>query len=280
MKKLGFIDYYLDEWHANNYPAWIKEANEQLGEDFDLCFAWGEKASPQGGTSGEWCKKYGVNVCESIEEVCEKSDYLFILAPSDPEKHLLYAEKALAYKKPTYIDKTFAPDLDEAKKIFALGEKYSVPFFSTSALRYCAELDDIIGSRSALVTGGGRSIEEYCVHQIEILVTALKAKPQRVKTERRGENQYVVSVECEGGRTGSFIYSNSLPFAVCAEKEGADCYKQINSDYFARLIKEILRFFVSGKPPFDGEQTLWVMAIREKALEGVLKPGVWLDINV
>ena len=25
--KIGFIDYYLDEWHANKYPAWIKEAS-------------------------------------------------------------------------------------------------------------------------------------------------------------------------------------------------------------------------------------------------------------
>ena len=24
MKTIGFIDYYLDEWHANNYPAWIR----------------------------------------------------------------------------------------------------------------------------------------------------------------------------------------------------------------------------------------------------------------
>ena len=25
MKKIGFIDYYLDEWHANNYPEMIAE---------------------------------------------------------------------------------------------------------------------------------------------------------------------------------------------------------------------------------------------------------------
>ena len=24
--RIGFIDYFLDEWHANNYPQWIKEA--------------------------------------------------------------------------------------------------------------------------------------------------------------------------------------------------------------------------------------------------------------
>ena len=27
MKKIGFIDYYLDEWHANNYPRMIAEAS-------------------------------------------------------------------------------------------------------------------------------------------------------------------------------------------------------------------------------------------------------------
>ena len=23
MQTIGFIDYFLDEWHANNYPEWI-----------------------------------------------------------------------------------------------------------------------------------------------------------------------------------------------------------------------------------------------------------------
>ena len=36
MKKIGFIDYFLSQWHANNYPAWIKEANEKLGTDFEV----------------------------------------------------------------------------------------------------------------------------------------------------------------------------------------------------------------------------------------------------
>lgn len=35
MKKIGFIDYYLSEWHANNYPAWIKEINPE----FEIAYA-------------------------------------------------------------------------------------------------------------------------------------------------------------------------------------------------------------------------------------------------
>ena len=279
MKKIGFIDYYLAEWHADNYPAWIKAANESLSEDFCLCYAWGEIPSPEGVTNKEWCEKNGVTLCDSMEEVCEKSDFLFILAPSDPEKHLGYAEKVLAYKKPTYIDKTFAPDLKTAEKIFALAEKYATPFFSTSALRYATELDGITDSEAAVVTGGGRSIEEYCIHQIEMLVKTLAAKPECVKVERQGEKQYVVSVKFEGGKKGSFVYSDALPFTICAEKEGVSRYFSINSDFFGLLIKDILKFFTNKKPPFDIKQTLYVMAVREKTVEGVNNPDKWLEIK-
>ena len=37
MKKLGFIDFFIDEWHANNYPAWIREAKR--GTEFELAYA-------------------------------------------------------------------------------------------------------------------------------------------------------------------------------------------------------------------------------------------------
>lgn len=25
--EVGFLEYYLDEWHANHYPEWIREAS-------------------------------------------------------------------------------------------------------------------------------------------------------------------------------------------------------------------------------------------------------------
>ena len=38
MTKIGFIDYYLDEWHADNYPAWIREAS---GGEMEVAWAYG-----------------------------------------------------------------------------------------------------------------------------------------------------------------------------------------------------------------------------------------------
>ncbi len=44
--KLGFIDYYLDEWHANNYPKMIESAS---GGEMHVALAYGQIDSPIGG---------------------------------------------------------------------------------------------------------------------------------------------------------------------------------------------------------------------------------------
>ena len=127
MKTIGFIDFYLSEWHANNYPNWIKEACKETGDDFVVKYAWAEQyVSPDGRNTDEWCRDFGVEKCDTIQELCEKSDYIIILSPSNPEKHLGYAKEALKYKKNTYIDKTFAPDYKTAKEIFDIAEKYGL----------------------------------------------------------------------------------------------------------------------------------------------------------
>ena len=69
-KSIGFIDYFLDEWHANNYPAWLKEASN--GE-ITVDYAYGKINSPLGGrTTDQWCSDMGVQKCDTIEELIEK----------------------------------------------------------------------------------------------------------------------------------------------------------------------------------------------------------------
>ena len=93
MKTVGFIDYFLNEWHANEYPAMIRDYNQKHGTDYQFKYAWAEIDVPGGVTTKEWCKNYGVEPCATIEELCKKCDCVFVLAPSNPEKHLAYAEE-------------------------------------------------------------------------------------------------------------------------------------------------------------------------------------------
>ncbi len=268
MKKIGFVDYYISEWHANNYPLWIKEACEKAGLDYIVAYAWAERGvSPfDGRNTDEWCKAFGVTKCETIEELCEKSDIILVLAPSDPQVHLSFAERILPYQKRTYIDKTFAPDFATSEKIFAIAEKYQTPFFSSSALRYASELDALVGSDKIIVTGGGGNFEEYIIHQIEPAVKVLRAKATSVRAQMQGK-QVVCSVEFEGGKQATLCYGEAMPFTVCTEKDGKSAYAALNSDYFRALIADILRFYETGKVSFDTQETLEVMRIREALIK-------------
>ena len=153
MKTIGFIDYYLSEWHANNYPNWIKSVCEKTSKDFVVKYAWAEKdISPVDGRStDDWCNTFGVEKCDTIAEVCQKADYIIVLAPSNPEKHLAYVKEVFKYKKNTYVDKTFAPDFATAKEMFDIANENGTKFFSSSALRYADELNDLIDSKNVVV---------------------------------------------------------------------------------------------------------------------------------
>lgn len=264
MKKIGFIDYYISEWHANNYPLWIRE----LGDDYEVTHAWAElDVSPVDGiTTAQWCDKFGVIPCNSIDELCQNCDCIVILAPSDPDKHLGYAKEALKHGKRTYIDKTFAPDHATASAIFNIAKRYGTPFFSTSALRFADELDEAKGADNFIITGGGSNFAEYCVHIIEIAVTVLKDSVKSIKLKRQGE-QRICSLETENGKKATLIYATKLPFTIASESSKKSTYAKIQSDFFRTLIADIIRFFDGGEISFDTAETLEVMKIREALIK-------------
>ena len=282
MKTIGFVDYYLSEWHANNYPTWMRDVADQVNTEFKVAYGWAElDVSPVDGvTSAEWCEKNGVELCSSLEELCEKSDYIVILAPSDPDKHLPYARVALTYGKPTYIDKTFAPNSAEAKEIFELGKKYGAKFFSTSALRYGDELKELGDMQTIIVTGGGSNLPEYIVHIAEIAVSVLKDASAKVMMEHKSKERFC-TVKTASGKTATLIYTSHHPYSVAGEDvNGKEYFKNIKSSFFKSLMADILRFFESNGEfvPFDPAETLEVMRLRDAILAADEKPGEWIEV--
>ncbi len=263
MKKIGFVDYYLDEWHANNYPRWI----EETGRDMKVTYAWAEveHSLVTGVSTDEWCKKMNIERIDSLDELCEKSDYIVVLAPSDPEKHLEYAKKVLSYGKPTYIDKTFASDGKIAAEIFELSEKYNAPIFSTSALRYATELDEFEGAKNIIVTGGGSNFNEYIIHTAEIASILLGEDATNVRVDNLGI-QRIVTVDTPNNKA-VIIFSPAAAFSVYGEKDGKCLKRDITSNFFKNLLADMTEFFETKVPPVTKEQTLAVMKLRTEILE-------------
>ncbi len=280
MKKIGFVDYYISEWHANNYPAWFKEASESLELNFEVAYFWAEQdVSPVDNvTSSEWAKKMGIEQTMSLEALCEKSDVIVVLAPSNPEKHLEYAKRVLPYAKPTYIDKTFAPDLETSLKIFEIADKYGTQFFTTSALRYADELKEFSDVKNVVITGGGRLFEEYLIHNAEMAVALLKDRVVKVKTEKIGEQYFCRAVTRKGHEIG-IVFSQGLGYSITAENSKSEIlHKDITSSFFLNLISDMLKFFEDGKLPFDRNETIEVMRLRSGLIDAVTADGRWIEV--
>lgn len=271
MKKIGIIDYFIDEWHSNTYLGLFEKANEELGLDYQIAYGYAEVDKEGRLTTEEWCRKNNIEVCKSIEELCERSDNILILAPANPETHLKYARVALPYGKTTYIDKTFAPDLQTAKEIFAIAQKHGTRIFTSSALRFPDEMAELSDVKNVIITGGGGNLEEYIIHQIEMAVKLCGCEAARRVHVFNREKQATVVVDFES-KSATLNYSrSSCGFSVDVESSGDRCdYRKIASGTeFYNLIKTILTFFETSVPPFEQKETLQILAIRDAILQAV-----------
>lgn len=277
MLKIGFIDYYLDEWHANSYPKMIRDA---VGDEMTVAYAYGQIPSPiTGMTSQQWCEKYGIAQCETIEELVEKSDVLLVLSPDNCEMHEELCRLPLRSGKLTYIDKTFAPDLPTARRIFALAEQYGTPCYSTSALRYA---DEYVNWQSEPITAisswGPNGFDRYSIHQLEPVMMLMHCPVKRV-LYTAAEKWYTVNLEFTDGRCATVTgFDGGCPFMMQVATTGEAKAVSVTSDFFGAFIRQLCDFYRTGIPKVPHEETLAIMAVRGAVLEAMEKPGQWVEL--
>ena len=274
---IGFIDYYLDEWHANNYPQMLQEAS---GGELTVKYAYAVKDKPNGMTTDEWCEKYGVIKCKSIEELVEKSDGIAVLSPDNCELHEELSRLPLMSKKPTYIDKTFAPTAAAAKRIFALGQSENTPCWSTSALRFAAEYGERADKNiKAATLIGPLDFETYSIHLLEPIMMLMKADAKRVIAVK-GTEWHTLSVEfCDGRAANITQFLHGAPFYSVFSFDGGKRAFEVKSDYFGEFIKQLVKFYRTKQVPVPHIDTVRIMALREAGIKALSLPGQWIGVE-
>ncbi|PAV28321.1 hypothetical protein CIL05_16935 [Virgibacillus profundi] len=282
MKKIGFIDYYLDEWHANNYPKWIRENAAAAKRNCDVTYAWAEIDQPSGLDTDSWCRKNQVQKLSSIEELVEKSDYIVVLSPDHPEHHERLTHLPLISGKPVYIDKTFSSNLNSGIRMFDLADKHGTPLFSSSALRFAKELSDYPNSEvnretlEYIATTGPGTYDNYSVHQYEIIVSQMGLGAKRIKSLSTSNSSLLV-IEYDDGRQASFSQMQHADFQVNLQlKNGEGRYIPACSDMFTRLINSMLDFFETGIPPVPKEETLEIMSLIDAGKKAMKNRDTWI----
>ena len=282
MTKIGFIDYHIDEWHANNYPNWIRESSRK--NNFEIAYAW-EDSQGEGLRSLEkWCEDFNVTPAKSIEQLVEDCDGIIVLSPSNPEMHEKLADIPLQSGKPVYIDKPFAPTRKVAEALFTKAAKHGTPMFSSSALRFGSEIQTAVKEtlagkvpNFALSTGGGTSFEEYSIHQIEMLVMVMGTGAKRVMQCGAGQtNQMLIDYGSE--RRCSMTLRSDLSFQITASNDNAMVAINSMGDFFPGLIETILEFFETKCAPVKQEETIEIVSIMEAGIKALHKKDCWIAL--
>ena len=265
-KRIGFVDNSLENFHSNTYLKLLREDLKDRG--YTVAGGIGLKADE----SRAWAKENEVPYFDKIEDLNEAVDHYIVLAPSDPEVHLKLCRRVFPFGKPTYVDKTFAPDLRTARKIFALADKHKVPMQTTSALRYTNVQDYVeeVGRKKVrhMVTwGGGSSFGEYAIHPVEMAISCMGPRVRRLMRQGKGDHAQLL-LWFTGSRTAVVnVYTNqSTPYAASVTTKEATKLLPVDSGkIFLNTASAILDMFDTGKPSIDRKESLVIRRILDFA---------------
>ena len=264
--RIGFVDHDLDNFHANVFLEAFRKPLADRRAAVTGC--WAQRA----GRGRAWARARGLPYCGTVADLDALVDAYMILAPSNPEVHLALCRKVLPFGKPTYVDKTFAPDRATARRIFALADKHGVPVQTSSALRYTnvqSYLRDIgpatVGHMAAW--GGGSSFGEYAIHPVELVVSCLG--PGAVSLMRRGRGAFSqLLLNFTRGRTAvvNVHLKAEVPYAASVTSREETRYIPVDtSALFVDTASAVLDFLRVGKPDVDRAETLVIRRILDVA---------------
>lgn len=287
--KLGIIG--LDTSHATAFIKAINEneKNEPAYEDFRVVAAYPygsktiESSSKRIPEYTEIAKKSGVEIVNSISDLLKKVDFV-LLETNDGKLHLEQAVEVFKSGKPVFIDKPIAATLVDGIAIFKLAEKYNVPLFSASSLRYNPTVEAVNSGEFGRVLAAdcySPAVREpshseffwYGVHGVETLFAVMGTGCQSVYCISAEGQDMAVGI-WDDNRVGSF---RGLVKGATGYGGTAFCEKKIvpaaKHEGYNDLLKEILKFFKTKISPVSAKETLEIFTFMEAASESKRNGG-------
>ena len=234
-------------------------------------------------------KKLGVEIVSSIQALVDQVDYV-LLETNDGRLHLEQAIEVFKAGKTTFIDKPLAASLSDAKAIFQEAEKYRVPIFSASSLRFATGMPEIKQGKIGAVLGADTyspmkfekthpDLFWYGIHGVEMLFTVMGTGCVSVQRSI-SEDQEVCTGFWADGRIGTFrgLKAGKQEYGGTAfGKSGVLTLGPYNG--YDPLLIQIISFFKSGVSPVEKAETLEIFAFMEAADRSKRKHGARIKLQ-
>ena len=234
-------------------------------------------------------EKQGIKLYPTIEAMLPEINGI-LLESVDGRPHLEQAKPVIAAGKPLFIDKPMAGSLADVMEIFRFAEEKKVPVFSASSLRYTPGCQKILNEKSlgkilGCDTWGPCSYNDkhpdlfwYGIHGIEMLYTMMGIGCQTVSRTHTQGTDVAVGV-WDDGRIGTFRGLRTGRASFGATIFGETGIQDAGpSGGYQPLVVDFCKFFQTGEPPFDPQETIEIFAFMEAADASKAKGGMPVSI--
>ena len=276
--KIGIIG--LDTSHSTAFTELLSgDSDDKFVKEFEVvaAYPYGSKTiqSSYERIPGyiEEVKKHGVEITSSIAELLDKVDCV-MLETNDGRIHLEQAMEVFKSGKICYIDKPIGATLGQAIAIYEMAEKYNVPIFSSSALRYSPQNQKLRNGEFGKILGADcyspHKVEPthpdfgfYGIHGVETLYTLMGTGCESVNRMSSQDADVVVG-RWKDGRIGTFRGIKEGPAIY-----GGTAYTPKGSiaaggyEGYKVLLDQILTFFKTGVAPISKEETIEIFTFMK-----------------
>jgi len=233
-------------------------------------------------------KEMGVEIVGSIADLLKKVDVV-LLETNDGRLHYEQALPVLKAGKRLFIDKPISASLSDAIAIFNASEKYKVPVFSCSSLRFMESAQEVAKGKVGKVLGADTyspaSLEKthpdffwYGIHGVEILFTVMGLGCESV-VRVHTEGTDIAIGTWDDGRVGTFRGTRTGKHTyggIIHGEKGDVCLGEFGG--YGSLLSEIITFFETGKVPVNPADTIEICAFMEAADESKRQNGAPVKI--
>ena len=225
-------------------------------------------------------QKFGVKIVDHISDLCDQVDGI-LLESVDGRVHLAQAREAVKCGKPIFIDKPLAATFADVRAIAKLASSAGVPWFSSSSLRFSDVEQLHLSNLEGATTWGPGPLEEhhtldlswYAVHPIEMLYTIMGEGCQEVSRTSTPDADVVVG-RWKDGRIGTvralrpYATYGAVAF-LKPEGTSRDVTTRtidLTHSSYDGLIREIVKFMQTRKPPVPNSETIEIYGFMDAAL--------------
>ncbi|MCY0880226.1 MAG: Gfo/Idh/MocA family oxidoreductase [Firmicutes bacterium] len=224
---------------------------------------------------------YGVTLVDSVDAVGEAADAV-LLESVDGRVHLAQFARLAPFGKPVFIDKPLTVSSREADALVELAQRYDVPLFSASALRYAESLEQALAElgdppHGADFYGPMPWVPPtpgwfwYGIHAVEMLYRALGAGCCTVQAISTPVGDLLVGTWRDGriGTARGYRGGNTL-FGGQLYHDKNTVTVDVRRDrvpYYARLLQQVVALFQTRKAPVSLTEMREVIRFLEAAEE-------------